>query len=179
MAEIKSTLELVMERTRNLSMSEEDKRKQAAREFNEAVNGLVLKYLDGQTDLDGFQAELSRLEGGPWARAGAAVEIAMRIDPLADNQLLLNVIKYGFGGDISGLEALLNHFRRAVKVGIEQAEERIRVDLLKRGISGSAVIPNLEADKDWTGRLARMVEAFREKLAWEITQLRHAIARME
>ncbi len=115
MAEIKSTLELVMEKTRNLSMSEEDKQKQAAREFNEAVNRLVMKYVDGQIDLDEFRAELGRLEGSPSAKASAAAEIAMRVAPLADNQLLLDLMKHGFGGDISGIEALLSHFRQTIQ----------------------------------------------------------------
>ena len=72
MAEIKSTLELVMQRTSHLSMSEEDKRKQAAKEFKEAVNRLARKYLDGQIDLDRFRAEFSRLEGGPFRQSGGS-----------------------------------------------------------------------------------------------------------
>ncbi len=63
MADIKSTLELVMERTRHLSMTEEDKRKQAAAAFKEAVSRLARKYLDGQINLDRFQAEFNQLEG--------------------------------------------------------------------------------------------------------------------
>lgn len=55
MAEIKSTLELVMERTRNLSMSDEDKLEQAAKEFKDAVNRLCLKYLDGHIDIESFR----------------------------------------------------------------------------------------------------------------------------
>ena len=112
MAEIKSTLELVMERTRHLTMSEEDKRKQAAKEFKEAVNRLALKYLDGQINLDRFQAEFSRLEAGASGKTEAAAEIGRRIDPAADNTLLLDLIKHGLGFDISGIEAILHQFQR-------------------------------------------------------------------
>ena len=36
--------------------------------------------------------------------------------------------------------------------------ERIRADLIKKGISGSAVVPNLETDKDHAGRIEEMLE---------------------
>ena len=112
MAEIKSTLELAMERTRHLTMSEEDKRKHAAREFKEAVNRLTLRFLDGQIDLDRFQSEFSRLQPGLFGKAEAAAEIGRRIDPAADNSLVLDLIKHGLGYDISGIEAVLKKFQR-------------------------------------------------------------------
>ena len=171
MAEIKSTLELVMERTSHLSMSEEDKRKQAAKEFKEAVNRLALKYLDGQIDLDRFRAEFSRLKAGPSGKAEAAAEIGRRIDPAADNSLVLDLIKHGLGYDISDIEAVLKDFREKLHSVNDQAVERIRADLLKKGISGSAVVPNLETDKDHAGRIEEMLEALSEELAEKIARL--------
>src|SRR5208283_2360057 len=110
MAEIKSTLDLVMERTRHLRMTEEDKRKQAAAAFKEAVSRIARKYMDGQISLDKLQAELNQLEGGASGREEAAAEIGRRIDPYADNTLLLDLIKNGLGFDISRIEAILHHF---------------------------------------------------------------------
>ncbi len=67
----------------------------------------------------------------------------MRIDPVADNEPLLDLVEHGFGGDISGIKTLLSDFGRTARAEKALAEERIRGDLLKRGISGSAVMPNL------------------------------------
>jgi len=177
MAEIKSTLELVMERTRHLSMSDEDKLEQAAKEFKEAVNRLCLKYLDEQIDLDRFEREFGRLDGGPCAKADAAAEIARRIDPAADNGPLLGLIKHGLDGDISGFEAMLGDFHRKVRTEDARAAGQIRTDLLKKDILGSAVVPNLETDKDRTVRLGEMVKAFREELAGTIARLRRSMPR--
>ena len=47
MAEVKSTLELVMERTRHMTLSEEDKREQALAEFKKSLGGLLQKVQDG------------------------------------------------------------------------------------------------------------------------------------
>ena len=175
MAEIKSTLELVMERTRHLCMSEEDKRKQAAKEFKEAVNRLAMKYMDGQMDLDRFQAEFSSLDIAPSCKADAACEIARRIDPVADNRLLLDLIRHGLGGDISGIETILSDFRRTVQAEDDRAVQRIRADLLKKGILGNAVVPNLETDTDRTSRLVETLETFQEELAGKVAQFRHSI----
>ncbi|MFZ0927590.1 MAG: hypothetical protein WAN11_03255 [Syntrophobacteraceae bacterium] len=171
MAEIKSTMDLVMERTRHLRMTEEDKRKQAAAAFKEAVSRLARKYLDGQISLDKLQAELNQLEGGTSGREEAAAEIGRRIDPDADNTLLLELIKNGLGFDISRIEAILHHFRESVHSEEDRAVERIRADLLKKGIFGSAVIPSLETDKDWTRRRKEMLETVRAELDAQIAQL--------
>jgi len=175
MAEIKSTLELVMERTRHLCMSEGDKQEQAAQEFKEALNRAVLKYLDGQIDLVRFQAEFGKLDGGPSARADAAAEIARRIDPAADNAILLDLIRHGLGCDISGIEAVLSDYRLTALAEDALAAKRIKSDLVKRGILGSAVVANLDMDKDRTKKLGEMVEAFKEGLAEKIACLRRSI----
>ncbi len=164
MAEVKSTLELVMERTRHLTMSEEDKREQAAAEFHSAVKRLIQKYLDGQINLDSFRDELDRLQGSHSAMATAATEIAGRIDPFVDNGLLLDLIKYGLGEDTSRIEAALQNFRETVDREDCRASERIKAELLERGISGSAVIPNIEADTDRTNKLDAAHKDFRQKL---------------
>jgi hypothetical protein len=173
MAEIKSTLELVMERTRHLHMTDEDKRKQAALAFKETVNRLTLKYLDRQVDLEQFRTELNRLGGESTSdMADAAAEIGRRIDPAADNAPLLDLIKYGLDFDVSGIEAALHYFREALHRQEDQACERLKADLLKKGILGSAVVPNLEADKDWAKRREEMLDTVREELAAQIAQLK-------
>jgi hypothetical protein len=178
MAEIKSTLELVMERTRHLSMSDEDKIQQAAREFKEAVNRLSLKYLDGQIDLDRFRQEFDNLDKNPSARADAVTEVARRIDPTADNKPLLNLIKHGMDTDISGFEIILDSFHRSARAEDAKAARQIKAGLLAQGILGSAVVPNLETDKERTQSLERMIEAFGEELAGKIAQLRRSMLQL-
>ena len=176
MAEIKSTLELAMERTRHLTMSEEDKREHAAREFKESVNRLVLRFLDGQIDPDRFRTEFGRVQTGPFGKAEAAAEIGRRIDPAADNSLVLDLIKHGLGYDISGIEALLEKFRETLHSEDRRTAERIRADLLDKGISGSAVIPNLDTDKDRATGREKIFEAYREELDATIAQLQNPIS---
>jgi hypothetical protein len=172
MAEIKSTLELVMERTRHLHMTEEDKNRQAEEEFTVAVRGLVSKRLDGQIGRDRFQTELNRLgdgDNGPQLRA--AVEIAARIDPLTDNSSLLGLMEQELGIEVSGMEAALRDFGEQLHGEENRTVERIRAHLLKKGISGDAVIPNVEADGQWQERRREMVETVRKNLAARAARL--------
>ncbi len=62
MAEIKSTLDLVMEKTRNLRFSSQEKREIQMEEARRAFNGLLQKYLDGQLELEAVQLGVAGLE---------------------------------------------------------------------------------------------------------------------
>lgn len=171
MAEIKSTLELVMERTQHLHMTEEDKRRQADEEFTEAVCRLVSKRLDGQIGMDRFKTELNRLSEMDGAcKMRAAVEILRRIDPLTDSSPLLDLMEHGLGLDISSIEAALKQFGERLHSEQDRAVERTRADLFKKGVSGGAVIPNVEADAEWQEKRRQMLETVKEELAPDLVR---------
>ncbi len=167
MAEIKSTIDLVMERTRNLTMSEEDKREQATAEFRATSNRLIQKYMDREIDVDRFLDEFRRIENkhGLPAKRVAAVEIVKRIDPTGDNRPLLDLLKSGLDVNVSGIEGILNDFSKAVDSEDRETIIRLEKDLLERGISGSAVLPNLAADNGWIQRRQEISERFMGELA--------------
>ena len=57
MAEIKSTLDLVMEKTKNLSLSSEEKQTQRNKEIEGRIRGLLQKYQDQLITLDQFTSD--------------------------------------------------------------------------------------------------------------------------
>ncbi len=173
MAEIKSTLELVMERTRNLTMSESDRRDHAAAELRAGVNRLIGKYLRSELDVDRFQKELDRIEKefpGSSAKAAAA-EIAKRIDPAEDNGPLLELLRDGCGKDVTGMESLLKKYGERDDLFAAEAAGKILGGLLELGISGSAVIPNTASGKDLTNMRQQMLQEFRKDMEAEIDRL--------
>ncbi|MGC8492822.1 MAG: hypothetical protein ACP5SH_13900 [Syntrophobacteraceae bacterium] len=171
MAEIKSTLELVLERTQHLHMTEEDKRKQSEKEFSEALCRLVSKQLDGQLGLERFKDELGRLDELDGARTmRAAAEICGRIDPASDNSALLDLIEKGLGLDVSGMETALKRFGEKLRAAEDLAAEKNRTVLLQRGVSGAAVIPNLDADAQWQEKRREMVETVKGELAAQLNR---------
>lgn len=170
MAEIKSTLDLVMERTRHLTMREEDKREQAEAEFRKTVNGLLQKYLDGELDAARVREEAF----GPGApdsdRAIAIGEIGKRIDPAGDNASLLALLRE-MGAEVSGIETVLKECEAAGASETEAAAEKVREALRGRGISGSAAVPNPAAQKGWKDRQEARLVTCREAVLAEIARL--------
>jgi hypothetical protein len=61
MAEIKSTLDIIMERTRGLRMTGDEKRAFRGQETAGKIKGLVQKCLDGAIDLVRFQGQVTVL----------------------------------------------------------------------------------------------------------------------
>ena len=62
MGEIKSTLDLVMEKTKHLSLSDEEKQNQKNSEIEKRVNGLLQKCRDQILSTDELQKEYARLK---------------------------------------------------------------------------------------------------------------------
>jgi hypothetical protein len=162
-----------MERTRHLTMSDSDKREQATAEFKTALNGLIQKYLDGDSDVDRFREQLSRLEKNcSFSNREIVVgEITRRIDPESDNRLLLDLLQSACGLNVAGIQVLLKECARAVDNLAETAGKRVTEDLKGNGISGSAVVPNLDSDKTWVMRRKEIVEQCRESLKAEVCRL--------
>ena len=57
MAEIKSTLDLVMEKTRNLSLSSEERAEQKSKEIRSQIRGLIQKFQDQIISSDRFESD--------------------------------------------------------------------------------------------------------------------------
>ena len=161
MGEIKSTLDLVMEKTRHLTLSQEEKKVQKRIEVNRRLQGLLQKYQDNLLKKEILKKELDNLK----------IAYDLNVDEmLAD--LLLNSLKLGrdntlffellieiFGLNLSGLETIFQNFKAAVKSATEERVDQIKTDLSKkRFISGSAVVPNLESDREWLSMLDHIMD---------------------
>jgi len=168
MGEIKSTLDLVMEKTRHLTLSQEEKRMQNRIEVRRRLQGLLQKYKDSILKKENLIKEIDDLK----------IFFDSNVDKiLAD--LLINSFKLGrdntlflelFGGiyglNLSGLEMIFQNFKSAEKSAIEERVKQKKRDLSKkRFISGSAVVPNLENDSEWLSILNHIKENFDEVLS--------------
>ena len=58
MAEIKSTLDLIMEKTKGLTMSDEEKEAFQQKELETKLRGSLQKVMEGRLKLERFQMEL-------------------------------------------------------------------------------------------------------------------------
>jgi hypothetical protein len=167
MGEIKSTMDIIMEKTKGLSMSEEEKAEYRQQELRGKVRGLIRKFLDGILDLDELKAEVDLLSDYPRGIVEEAIieESVPHMELGKDNDPIYRVFEETLGMnsrpvlDIEG--AYLERLEREKKVFETSLKEKIK----EKGISGSAVIPNLKADPAWKQFLSDQNEAFRAQIS--------------
>jgi hypothetical protein len=157
MGEIKSTLDLVMERTQHLSMSSQEKAQQQRIDFKKRLAGLLQKFSDQAltvTDLrnrmDNLKEEFNLSEPEMISKA-----VLARIDPDRNNDHWLALIEGLMPSAHAPLKNILTTYRNQ-KVELNQKIVRVLLDRLNRyyGIRGSAVIPNPQKDPHYQKDLA-------------------------
>ena len=166
MGEIRSTLDLVLEKTRNLTLSEEEKRNLAREELDKKIRGIVGKYLDNLLPLDRIREELESIESNhpdlPYKLF--TVHLLAHVDLDVDISQILSALKEVVGFDTAPLEALQQEYKAEKETARRSFAEETLSELDKRGVSGSAVVPNLDGIPQWVQFQRDLSERYRERL---------------
>jgi hypothetical protein len=165
MAEIKSTLDLIMEKTKGLTLSPEEKEKIRREEWLKKAKGWIQKFLDARADLGKVKDELfSREKPLEW-KSILKRELITGLDPEKENEKRFQLIT-------ELLEMPQEPFLKILKVfnqNLEREKVRLTEQSLKRwsvqGIFGSAILPNLDRDPAWIQVIDQEKKAVKEKLA--------------
>lgn len=167
MGEIKSTLDIVMEKTKHLSMTDEEKKANEKESVSLAVKGLVQKFQDHMFNIEAIQKELNMLHQQYDFEDNdvLADEIFNRLDLEKDNHLLLNLIQSVLQMDSKKIEDLLHRFHEEIDGLSEKRVEDMKQDLKENySISGSAVVPNIKADSALQSEINNIKDQFRIEL---------------
>ncbi|MBT8340299.1 MAG: hypothetical protein HKP58_03185 [Desulfatitalea sp.] len=168
MGEIKSTLDLVMERTRHLSLSEQDKAEQQREAFGKRLQGLLLQYADGVIPVDDMperigdlQAKLGQSENQPVVAA-----LFERIDPDQEFRLWILLASKLVPEHRASLEKVLASYQGQKAALLAAARERQQAWLYQQhGIQGSAVVGNPIKAPQCQQQLDDLKKAVRAELA--------------
>jgi len=166
MAEIKSTLDIIMEKTKGLTMTDEEKRELKRKEMAGNFKGLVQKFLDAFMDTEDLKIELADLGKGheDMLREIIMREIAGRVQPEEDNEPFMKILEKTTGINIGPIRDLLADSERKLEKERATRVKSLMKRLKKKGISGSAVVPNLDADSQWRDYVSKRKEKFRNKV---------------
>ena len=149
MGEIKSTLDLVMERTRHLALSDDEKRQQRRDAYTRRLQGLLQQFADGALTTAQFRERLADLEKEQAVsdRQSLLAAIVDRIDPDADTRRWSDLLIEFEPSTGEALATILQDYRTTRTALVEDGETRL-LDRLAHGdrIRGSAVVPNAAAD---------------------------------
>lgn len=166
MTEIKSTLDLVLERTKNLTMTEAEKVSLQRKQLEGKIRGWVQKYLDGHMDLKAVKAEMVAIpqncqEAGRDILKNILLE---QIDAQGDNGAVLDLLEGILEKSRAPYFAAVEKFQKTLATGRSRFLETLAAGLAERGISGSAVKPNLDRDEAWNVFREKALVEFRKNL---------------
>lgn len=168
MGEIKSSIEIAMERAAAMEGSDEEELLQAEAEKKGKI--LARRLLGGDLTLEGLGRELAELEERalPFARRSAA---RVLLEGMADNPqaslLGIRDLAQAAGAQAEALAVLsAAEAIHSAAAGLEEelAREMAR-DLAREGISGSALAPNPQAHPQYDQRMESALAQASQELA--------------
>ena len=109
MGEIKSTLDIIMEKTKDLTLTDEEKNAFQKSETEGKVRGILQKFLDGLMDSKRLKEEIIGLGDKQYSLAKEALlkECLDRMEPGADNTPLLEVLENAAGLDTDPVQKIM------------------------------------------------------------------------
>ncbi|MBW2060474.1 MAG: hypothetical protein JRI95_02805 [Deltaproteobacteria bacterium] len=170
MAEIKSTLDLVMEKTRHLVQSEEEKKEAQEKEWSDRARRLLLKLEEGRIKPESLPQTLQDL-GDRDTPAFRQALLKLMVQGLLigkENDSILAGMKHltaaSLGHIIQRIEDLLQEYDRSIIELTLAYRKKILEELKHQGISGSAVLPKVDQDPAWAEARTGMKTQFEARL---------------
>ena len=165
MAEIKSTLDIIMERTKNLTMTTEEKASLRRKEAEDKARGWIQRYLDGLMDPDHLKSEFGKeLPANPELTGILRSQVLDSIKLNEDNSRLLIILRDILAIDTKDIESEIESAKRELEFLREKRTAVIAEDLKKKKIYGSAVVPNPDRDRVLQEILTRAEPELRAQL---------------
>ncbi|MEN6319034.1 MAG: hypothetical protein ABFD82_09815 [Syntrophaceae bacterium] len=165
MAEIKSTLDIIMEKTKALTMTEEERETFQRKDWEGKVRGWVQKHFDGIIEIDTFRSNFdTEQKKYPELRQILKTELLKHITLNGDNSEPFRLLEELLGIKSKIFEDLIRSFKSDLDMQWNIKRETLREELKKRKISGSSVVPNPKTDGAWETHIQQLTSRFREQL---------------
>ena len=172
MSELKSALELALEKTREIKTTQEEREEIKKQEYISQATGLLTRYWSGEDRLEDIEKILSRDElltreflSLVWSKPNTISNI---------NDKLLEVInRFQKNGQTvaTKIEGLYGEYQRARGEKLKAIEKLIVEELAQRGIRGAAITPNPEGSREGMQLLAALEKEYSSKLQEIITAI--------
>jgi len=166
MAEIKSTLDLIMEKTQNMVLTEDEKEEIRRKELNGKIKGWIQQYRDNIMSLEAIKSEIQKEEKDRQVELKKTLkkESIQRIEPDEDNTKSFQLLEEILGINKDSIINMINRFQEMQDTEKINKTNEMKNRLNEKGISGTAVVPNLDSDKEWNGYYLNLKKEFKEKI---------------
>ncbi len=169
MAEIKSAIELAMERTKNLVMDEKEKQAFARREIEERARAIIRRYAEGIIDRETFLVEYGSINAQKAEKRSIVMDIVIEeFNASAENERLFEILEM-VGEEVGGpfgdqVKALKREFRKDLEKRATGIKMRVKERLEAMGIKGSSVEPNVAEWEEWKDAVQEIGSLFKGRL---------------
>lgn len=167
MGEIKSTLDIVLEKTKHLTMGCEEKKNRAQEEVQKKMKGLVQKFQGQAIRLEQLKKEVNHLQTSYEldCRKVLLNEVFDRLDLNQDNGHLISMLNRLYNFDTAALEKELNHSQKEIQLLENRMTGKILQNLSEKfNLSGTAIVPNLENDEVWEKEIGEIQNKFKRMM---------------
>ena len=155
MGEIKSTVELAMERTKKFAVSEKEKEEMRQKEAHQKAKSLFHRHRERNVSSSEILREIEKMEGNV-RTAVKGFLLSQWIDALSldeEDERILKGVESLRGRSIPEIKQRFHELLSQYQIEKEKAKEKVRVQgieaLRKEGIYGSAVVPKVEGSELW------------------------------
>ena len=178
MAEIKSTLELAMERTKKMDISEKEREEIKQKEILQKVTGLFHRYKESHLPLNEILKEIERMDEkiGKRVKKGLLAQWINALSLNDEDENLLKGIESLKQRELDDARKKLNHlfsqYRRKKEKVKQELKAQLAEALRREGIDGSAVEPNIEVSELWKKECEKLDHLYKTKMEEIKEQLR-------
>lgn len=157
-----------MEKTRHLTMTEDEKSHVKIDHAKLKLKGLLQKYKDGLLTRKNFGKGLDLIANETEVEIHPLLtqELLEQITLLEDNTKHIELLQYFCGISAKELLSVLSNFEQDYQIALGERIKTLKQEIAqKHGISGSAVVPNLDIDSQWQRQYRELCERHQKILA--------------
>jgi hypothetical protein len=170
MGEIKSALELAMEKSEKYVISAEERERIREKEILQKATGLFHRYKEGHLSQSEMMREIEKIEEKVRERV-KEVLFSRWTDALSfdsDPERPFGAMESLKGQSLSNIRKEFESLRSVYRNELEEARQTLSLALVEalkdKGIDGEAVEANLEGSEKWKGRVEEVKRSHQEDL---------------
>ena len=170
MGEIKSALELAMEKSKKYVISDEERERIREKEILQKATGLFHRYKEGHLSQNEMMREIEKMDEKVRERV-KEVLFSRWTDALSfdsDPERPFGALESLKGRSFNDVRKKFESLRSVYRNEIEAARQTVSLDLAEtlkdEGIDGEAVEPNVEGSENWKERVEVVNRSHRERL---------------
>lgn len=171
MGEIKSSIEIAMEKTKGFSLSPEEKKQILMKELQRKAEVMVKRYCEDTLTLKDFEMELKKHppETNNTFLSLVFKKLLDEIHLTRENQKILDAISLFKNEQISSsildkITFLEKKYKKILEEGFQIIESSLWKKIKDLGIQGDAVIPAIVESRDWQEYLKEKEQEFKKEL---------------